>query len=175
MEKSKCNFKETSVFKFDPDKEPAFSHKKELGNGITTYWVEDSHEGIKAVRKAVDAEWGEDENSWCLVSRDASFDEEDRDMFTEDEIDDSEDLKEAGLTYAWIYWKVYNAYQKRVAYKDGRLIGISANDYKGKLFWCDRYGSASDYLHGAFDKEGYELSGDSDDVYNDPFSPLYKS
>ena len=39
---------------YDPDKEPCFSNKTELGNGTVVYTVEDSKEGQKAARKAVD-------------------------------------------------------------------------------------------------------------------------
>ena len=39
---------------YDPDKELCFSNKTELGNGTVVYTVEDSKEGQKAARKAVD-------------------------------------------------------------------------------------------------------------------------
>ena len=39
---------------YDPDKEPCFSNKKDLGKGTVVYQVEDSKEGQKAARKAID-------------------------------------------------------------------------------------------------------------------------
>ena len=42
---------------FDPDKEPTFTNKKDLGDGVIVYQVEDSEAGQAAVRKAVDVNW----------------------------------------------------------------------------------------------------------------------
>ena len=42
---------------FNPDKEPIFFNKKNLGDGIIVYNVEDSKEGQTAVRKAIDVNW----------------------------------------------------------------------------------------------------------------------
>lgn len=40
---------------FNPDNYPQFTHKQTLENGITTYWVEESDEGLNAVEDAFDA------------------------------------------------------------------------------------------------------------------------
>ena len=42
---------------FDPSTEPKFSNPYDAGDGVIIYQVEDSKEGQKAVRKAVDQSW----------------------------------------------------------------------------------------------------------------------
>ena len=42
---------------FDPNTEPTFSNPYNAGDGVTIYQVEDSKDGQKAVRKAVDQSW----------------------------------------------------------------------------------------------------------------------
>ena len=39
---------------YNPDEEPYFSDKKDLGNGVVIYMVDDTKEGQKAARKAID-------------------------------------------------------------------------------------------------------------------------
>lgn len=39
---------------YNPDEEPCFSDKKDLGNGVVIYMVDDTKEGQKAARKAID-------------------------------------------------------------------------------------------------------------------------
>lgn len=47
-------------YKFNPDNESVFFNKKDLGDGIVVYQVENSKEGQAAVRKAIDNDWGYD-------------------------------------------------------------------------------------------------------------------
>ena len=103
---------------FNPDKEPTFSNKKELGDGVVVYQVEDCKEGQLAVRKAIDANWGYDKNPWCLAAR-----------------DNKNDTK---LATAWKYWsETYTAYPKRIAFKNGKLLAFCANDSK-EIAWWDK-------------------------------------
>ena len=80
---------------FNPDKEPTFSNRKDLGDNVVVYQVENSKEGQAAVRRAIDVNWGYDKNPWCLATR-----------------------TDGNLDSAWKYWKHYNVYPKRIAFKN---------------------------------------------------------
>ena len=54
----------------NPDTVKEFSNKKDLGNGVVTYDVEQTKEGQLAVRKVIDTHFGKKSNPWCLASRD---------------------------------------------------------------------------------------------------------
>lgn len=82
----------------DPDTVPEFSDKRDEGRGVVSYAVDDSKKGQAAVRKVVDTHFGPNSNPWCLISR--------KDM-------------------AWEWWKhEYNALQKRIAFKKGKLFAF---------------------------------------------------
>ena len=53
----------------NPDTVKEFSNKKDLGNGVVTYDVEQTKEGQLAVRKVIDTHFGEKSNPWCLAAR----------------------------------------------------------------------------------------------------------
>ena len=56
--------------KVNPDKVKEFYNKVTFDKiGVTIYRVEDSKAGQRAVRAAVDDEWGETANPWCLIAR----------------------------------------------------------------------------------------------------------
>ena len=135
---------------FNPGTEPTFHDKKDLGNGVTVYTVDDTQEGMMAVRRAIDANWGENANPWCLVSRKNGlaesmlndFSEEDRKALGLDEVDDT-------MQAAWDFWKnMYNAYPKRIAFKGGKLLAFSANS-EPEILWFDRNNKPSKEIPGA--------------------------
>ena len=53
----------------NPDTVKEFSNKKDLGNGVVTYDVEQTKEGQIAVRKVIDTHFGKKSNPWCLAAR----------------------------------------------------------------------------------------------------------
>ena len=104
--------------RFNPATEKTFSHPYNAGDGVVIYEVEDSKEGQKAVRRAIDFHFGYDKNFWCLATRYEKYDD---------------DLEEA-----WDYWKENSAYPKRIAFKNGKLFAFSAGDEKQHVEWWDR-------------------------------------
>lgn len=52
----------------DPDTVPEFSDKRDEGNGIVSYLVQDDDRGREAVRRVMDTHWGADADPWCIVS-----------------------------------------------------------------------------------------------------------
>ena len=104
--------------RFNPATEKTFSHPYNAGDGVVIYNVEDSKEGQKAVRRAIDFHFGYDKNFWCLATRYEKYDD---------------DLEEA-----WDYWKENSAYPKRIAFKNGKLFAFSAGKHKQHVEWWDR-------------------------------------
>ena len=98
------------------DSIPEFSQKKQYPNGVVIYQVEDSSKGMRAVRKIIDLQWGQDANPWCLAARTGK----------------NKDLRAASR-----HWKQYNSYPKHIAFQNGKLIAFSAND-KNVTLWWDR-------------------------------------
>jgi len=96
------------------DKMPGLKDKKTSNEyGITTYTVDDTREGQATVRKIIDSHFGEDANPWCLAAR-----------------------VNGNLDDAWYYWSTrYNAYPKKIAFKDGKLVAFSANSDSGMVWW----------------------------------------
>lgn len=88
------------------------SQKKDYGDGIVVYKVDESRKGLLAIRKIVDAQYGTDRNPWCLISR-----------------------VNGTLDRAWKYWKGYNVYPKHVAFQNGKIIAFSACDYPQTVWW----------------------------------------
>ena len=136
-DKSTVRIKSQDI-KFNPDSEPAFKNKKNLGNGVAVYLVDNSKEGQAAVRRAIDANWGYDKNPWCLAARkkNASPGNE--------------------LNEAWRYWNHYDKYPKRIAFQGRKLIAFSAGDEQGYVVWWDK----NDKSHNAFPING--VNDDSD-------------
>ena len=127
---------------YDPDKEPCFSNKKDLGKGTVVYTVEDSREGQKAVRKAIDlAGYGPKFNGWCLIARQSLFSDRQLEEFRNLPPEQLEKLgyyDNDDLGVAWSYWKTYSAYPKRVAFKNGKLVSFSAGKDEGLVEWWNR-------------------------------------
>ena len=103
---------------FNPSTEKTFSHPYNAGDGVIIYNVEDSKEGQKAVRRAIDFHFGYDKNFWCLASR----------------------YKKSGneLEKSWYHWKENSAYPKRIAFKNGKPFAFSAGKEKQHVEWWDR-------------------------------------
>ena len=114
---------------FNPSSEKAFSHPYNAGDGVVIYEVENSREGQQAVRRAIDSNWGYDKNPWCLAARDSD---------AEDELED-----------AWDYWNNYDAYPKRIAFKNGKLLAFSAGDEKNYVEWWDKNDKSHDAIPGS--------------------------
>jgi len=53
----------------DPDTEQALTDKRDEGDGITSYLVEESKFGQLTMRRIIDTHWGEDANPWCLLAK----------------------------------------------------------------------------------------------------------
>lgn len=101
--------------RINPDTVTEFSNKVQYNNGITVYTVDDSKEGQAAVRRIIDTHWGEEANPWCLAAR-----------------------VDGNLSNAWNYWiNTYNTVDKRIAFKNGKLLAFCASD-DGSNTWWDR-------------------------------------
>ena len=118
-------------YKFNPDKESAFFNKKDLGDGIVVYRVKDDINGMYAVRKAIDSDWGYDKNPWCLAVR------------KEESLDEAQ---EAWEWEAWENWEHYNKIPKRIAFKNGKLHAFSATSDPYTCQWWDRNDESSESI-----------------------------
>lgn len=91
-----------------------FSQKRDYGNSVVIYKVQDSMEAVQAVRKIIDNQLGYDSNPWCLVTR----------------------TEEDGLQTAYKYWmNVYNCYPKHIAFYKGKLFALCANNREQNVWW----------------------------------------
>ena len=115
---------------YNPDNEPCFKNKKNLGDGVVVYTVDDSKEGQLAVRRANDACWGVKFGNWCLSRRKNGNGE-------------GHELDEA-----WKYWNQYNAYPKRIAFNNGKLLAFSAGNEKQHVEWWDKNDESHDAIPG---------------------------
>ena len=144
--------------KINLDKIPEFSHRVQHGNGIVTYWVQDSKQGQLAVRKVIDIYWGYDANPWCLTARKDGWI---RHHATEIQQMTQQQKVKIGLydpdqlSIAWNAWNTYNTYQKRIAFKNGQLYAFSANSSE-QVIWWDRDNQSFKYFpkdHNIKDKD----------------------
>ena len=123
------------VIEFDPDKEELFFDRKELKKGIVVYQVSNTRKGMKAVRRAIDAHWGYDKNPWVFAAREYY-----------------KHIKANELDEAWDYWKNNNAYPKRIAFKDGKLLAFCAHEMEcaefdwGKVSWWNKRGQELSHI-----------------------------
>ena len=127
--------------KFNPDTEPAFSNRKDLGNGVTVYEVEDSKAGQLAVRRALDDAWGLGFNGWCLAARKSNFGPRQIREFGRLSEEQKERLgfySEDDLALAWKSWTVYGEMPKRAAFRGGKIFAFSASDKKDTVQWWDK-------------------------------------
>ena len=134
---------------FSPSSEKAFSHPYNAGDGVVIYDVEDSKEGQLAVRRAIDSNWGYDKNPWCLAAWEDSFDRDEIDALSEEEAKELGFYSDDALAVAWNYWKHHNAYPKRIAFKNGKLLAFSAGDKKQHVQWWDKNHRSHDTIPGS--------------------------
>ena len=123
---------------FNPSTEKTFSHPYNAGDGVVIYNVEDSKEGQKAVRRAIDFHFGYDKNFWCLASRNDGFRRNEINRLTRERAEKLGFYSDDDLAVAWRYWKENSAYPKRIAFKNGKLFAFSAGKYKQHVEWWDR-------------------------------------
>ena len=124
---------------FNPSTEKTFSHPYNAGDGVIIYNVEDSKEGQLAVRRAIDFHFGYDKNFWCLASREEGFDQDEINELSEEQAEKLGFYSDDALAVAWNYWNgLYNAYPKRIAFKNGKLFAFSAGKHKQHVEWWDR-------------------------------------
>ena len=97
------------------DKIPQFYDKQNYAQGVVVYKVRNTRDGMNAVRKVIDNQWGYDANPWCLAAR-----------------------KDGELKDAWTMWNAYNGYPKQIAFQNGKLLAFRANDKGEKDYWWDR-------------------------------------
>ena len=125
--------------RFNPATEKTFSHPYNAGDGVVIYDVEDSKEGQKAVRRAMDFYFGYDKNFWCLASRKEGFNRNDINRLTREQAEKLGFYSDDALAVAWNYWNgLYKAYPKRIAFKNGKLFAFSAGKKKQHVEWWDR-------------------------------------
>lgn len=124
---------------FNPSTEKTFSHPYNAGDGVIIYNVEDSKEGQLAVRKAIDVNWGYDKNPWCLAARKEGFSQDEINELSEEQAEKLGLYSDDALAVAWNYWNgLYNAYPKRIAFKNGKLFAFSAGEDEQHVEWWDR-------------------------------------
>ena len=108
---------ESKKERVDPDTLSSFTNKKEIGDGIVIYDVENSDKGQEQARIVLDTHFGEKSNPWCLLYKDA----------------------DGSLTRAKEHWfKTYRG-PKKIAFQNGKLIAF----YGGNLWW-DRLDNSSE-------------------------------
>ena len=136
-DKSTVRIKSQDAY-FSPSSEKTFSNPYNAGEGVVIYDVEDSKEGQLAVRRAIDSNWGYDKNPWCLAARKDGFNQDEINALSDDQAVKLGLYSEDALAAAWNYWKHYNAYPKRIAFKNGKLLAFSAGDEKNHVEWWDK-------------------------------------
>ena len=110
-----------------PDSYPnVLTNKQDLGHGITVYDIANTKEGQQAVRDLMNDHLtvdGRYYNCWCLLYASES----------------------TGILspQAWNYWNNYNGTQKKVAFKDGKIVSFCASSGSRSEWW-----DLSDKSHG---------------------------
>lgn len=124
------------VIEFDPDKEELFFDRKELKKGIVVYQVSNTRKGMMAVRRAIDAHWGYNKNPWVFAAR------KHYEHLVAKELDEEE----------WDWWKSHNAYPKRIAFKNGKLLAFCAHVMEcaecdwGRVSWWNKRGQELSHI-----------------------------
>lgn len=99
----------------DPATVPEFSDPQDEGGGIVSYLVQDDRAGMMAVRRVVDTHWGRDASPWCLITREGEG------------VNRWNDPSDDPMKGAFWYWNQYDASDKRIAFRNGRLIAFRAS------------------------------------------------
>ena len=103
--------------------------------GIVVYQVDDSDESRENMRKIINTHFGKEASPWCLLQGDG----------------------EGNLTpQSKRYWQYYDAYPKKVAFKDGKLLAFCANSSDAETWW-DRNDEPNDGIPVTMKIEGDEL------------------
>lgn len=102
------------------DSLPGISNKQETEDGIITYDLEDSEEAMDSLRKIVNAYLGSTRIPWDLVLKNDAID------------------PEQNRERVWKLWQRYNGSTKKIAFKDNKLIALSAS-YNEKEMWWDTW------------------------------------
>ena len=98
----------------DPMSVATLHLNKRCGNGVDIFDVDESPESRKNMREIINTHFGKGYSPWCLLQGD----------------------KNGNLTErSALYWNYYNAYPKRVAFKDGHLFAFSAGKEKVRVWW----------------------------------------
>lgn len=110
-----------------PDNYPdVLTNKQDIGYGVTVYDVANTRKGQRAVRDLMNSHLtvnGKYYNCWCLLYASGSTGK----LSSE----------------AWSYWNRYNGTQKKVAFKDGKIMAFCASSEKHPEWW-----DLSDVPHG---------------------------
>lgn len=110
-----------------PDNYPdVLTNKQDIGYGVTVYAVANTRKGQRAVRDLMNSHLtvnGKYYNCWCLLYASESTGK----LSSE----------------AWSYWNRYNGTQKKVAFKDGKIVSFCASSEKHPEWW-----DLSDMPHG---------------------------
>ena len=118
----------------NPDTVPELSDRRDEGDGVVSYQVQDDRAGQAAMRRIIDTHWGEDANPWCLLARHANQPPElwraAAQLFPHNPDAQWDYVQKhtpkGDLERAWDYWQNYNALPKRVAFKNGKLLAFMA-------------------------------------------------
>ena len=139
LRKTKSSDKIQRRLSFNPDTEPTFTNKQDLGKGVTVYDVDDSFDGLLAVRKAIDATLGVKADPWCLASRDLEY--------LEDWPEEADNVPEEypDLAHAWSHWQENSSYPKRIAFKGGKAFAFCAS-CDDEYQWWDRMDQPYDHI-----------------------------
>ena len=133
--------------RFNPATEKTFSNPYNAGDGVVIYNVEDSKKGQLAVRRAIDFHFGYDKNFWCLAARKEGFNRNEINSLTREQAEKLGFYSDDALAVAWNYWNgLYNAYPKRIAFKNGKLFAFSAGKHKQHVEWWDRNDDSHYYI-----------------------------
>ncbi len=101
--------------RINPDEVKTLRNRKDCGNGLVIYDVDNSEESRKNMRAIIDTHYGADCNPWCLLEGDG----------------DGNLTRESARM-----WRKYSKYPKRVAFQDGKLLAFYASDDVPR--WWDR-------------------------------------
>lgn len=139
--------------KINPDNIKELYNKVDQGDGIVTYWIEDSKAGLIALRKIVDQYWGFNANPWDIINRRGTLPSISQQTFQNMSNEQKQQLGlylDKYLNSAQFLWENYNKeVPKRIAFKDGELYACSYSNtdkYPKKIYWRDKTGKGSIYF-----------------------------
>lgn len=155
-----ADFKPTEK-RINPDDVPTLHRAQEYPEyGVVVYDVDESDESRQNMREIINTHFGKEASPWCLLQGDGNGNL-------------TEDSKR--------YWRHYNEYPKKVAFKDGKLLSFSAND-RPVVVWWDRQDKSHYGIPVTMKIEGDEQGRSVDHILDDarrqlmpePGAHLYK-